>query len=209
MTIFHLKVGMWIVQIMALIFAIIYWKHYKNTFQRHFLVLLFFIVVSEISATIVKEVFGLRSFPIYNLLSIFSFLFYLFLFKNNLDKKQAVNGLLILFCIATLFSAYKDRFIHGFMEIMWITGAVTILISSFMFYLDLLNNKEVIKYKSTPKFWIATGLLIYHIGYLPLLLFKDYIGANTFHYRVPVLILNIILYGSFIKSFLCWKPQNI
>ncbi len=200
---------MWIVQIMALIIAIIYWKHYKNTFQRYFLLLLFLIVVSEISATIVKEIFGLRSFPIYNVLSILSFLFYLFWFKKDLNQKQLVNSLLVLFSIATLFSAYKDRFIHGLMEIMWIAGAVTILISSFLFYLDLLNNKEVVKYKSTPKFWIVTGLLIYHIGYLPLLLFKDYIGANTFYYRVPILILNIILYGSFIKSFLCWKPRNI
>jgi len=204
-----LKIALWSVQILALITSIKYWKFYKNTSQRNFLYLLALIVFSEILATYIKEGTQYKNYPIYNLLSVISFLFYLFWLYTISARKKITKAFFILFVLATIISVFTESFMYSIWNISWMTGAVLVLLATTLFYSDLLKDNDILNYKNTQKFWIVTGLLIYHIGYLPMLLFSDYIGSNSMYYRIPIFILNIILYGSFIKSFLCSKAQKI
>ena len=200
---------MWSIQIIALISAIIYWKYYKNTSQRYFLYLLIVIVFFEILATYIKEGTPYKNFPIYNLLSLFSFLFYFYWFRLVLKEKKWLKPMLVVFIISTCYSLFTQDFFYNLWAEMWYVGSVFILFNAFLYYNELLNKTTLLNYKKSAEFWVATGLLMYHVGFLPLLLFMDYYSSNHYYYRLPILILNIILYSCFIKSFLCLKPQKI
>lgn len=209
MTALLLKIVMWTIQLMALISAINYWKSIKNTPHRVFLPLLIVVVIAEPTATLLKEVFSLKNYVVYNTLSVFSFSFYLYWFKRIKIKQWLVKLSWIIFVLAIAVSAITESFLYKIWNIAWFTGAILVLLNSIVFYSELLNKKEVVKYTNLPEFWIVTGLLIYHIGFLPMLLFKDYFDANTLYYRIPILILNLILYGNIIIAFKCKKTQNI
>ena len=204
-----LKIAMWTIQLIALISAINFWKYYKKTPTKVFLWLLVMVLISELLATALKEVFYLKNFAVYNLLTIITFLIYLNWFKSVNVKQHFVKISFVIFILTIGYSLFVTNFFNELFSIVWFVGAILIMLNSILFYYNLLQNKDVITYSHSPQFWIATGLLIYHIGYLPMLLFKDYIGSNTLYYRLPILLLNFILYGSFIKSFTCFKTQNI
>lgn len=209
MTALLLKIAMWTIQLIALISAINYWKYIKNSPYRLFLSLLIIVVITEPAASLIKEVFKLKNYAVYNVLSVFSFFIYLYWFKRINSKNNFINISLIVFALATVISAFTESFFYSIWSIAWFIGAILVLLNSVVFYSELLNKKEVVKFTNLPEFWIVTGLLVYHIGFLPMLLFKEYIGANTLYYRIPILILNVILYGSFIIAFKCKKTQNI
>lgn len=204
-----LKIAMWTIQLIALISAINFWKYYKKTPTKVFLWLLVMVLISELLATALKEIFYLKNFAVYNLLTIVTFLIYLNWFKSVNVKQHFVKISFIIFILTIGYSLFVTNFFNELFSIVWFIGAILIMLNAILFYYNLLQNKDVITYSHSPQFWIATGLLIYHIGYLPMLLFKDYIGSNTLYYRLPILLLNFILYGSFIKSFTCFKTQNI
>lgn len=209
MTALLLKIAMWIIQLMALISAINYSKHTKNAPNRVFLLLLIVVVIAEPTATLLKEVFSLKNYVVYNTLSVFSFFTYLYWFKCVKTKQWLIKVSWIIFVLAIAVSAITESFFYKLWNITWFTGAILVLLNAITYYSELLNQKDVVKYSDLPEFWLATGLLIYHIGFLPMLLFKDFFDANSLYYRIPILILNLILYGSFIIAFKCKKTQNI
>lgn len=202
-----LKILMWLTQIGAIIFAIVYWKYYKSTNQRHFFHLLILIFISEILATVLKEVFDKPNYAIYNTLSFVTQFFYLIWFYRVSDKKLVLKSGLLIYVLIAICSVFFESFFHGLNKTLWFSGAIIILFNATYYFYLLLKENEIIHFLKDQTFWITTGLLIYHIGYLPLLFFLeiDLFKSDTLYYRIPVLLLNIVLYGCFSKSFTCSK----
>ena len=50
-------------------------------------------------------------------------------------------------------------------------------------------------------FWISIGLLLFHIGSIPIFIAKQFLNYNATHNYI-LLGLNIIMYGSFIIGFI-------
>lgn len=201
------KILMWLTWATALIFAITYWKYYKNTKQRYFLHLLVLIFATEIMSTVQKDYFEAPNYFYYNILSFITQLFYLIWFYKVSDKNLVLKSGILVYVLIAICSVFFEPFFHGLNKTLWFSGAIIILFNATYYFYLLLKENEIIHFLKDQTFWITTGLLIYHIGYLPLLFFLeiDLFKSDTLYYRIPVLLLNIVLYGCFSKSFTCSK----
>ncbi len=209
MTSFQLKIALWSILVLALIIGVLNWNKFKKTSQRYFLYLIAVVLFSEGLATYMKEVLNYSNYPIYNILSLLLFLFYFYWFNLILKTKKWFKPVTVIFTVSILISLFTESFFNGIWKVMWSIGAVLVLFCVYLYYSELLHKPLVIKFQKMPEFWIVTGVLMYHIGFLPLLLFMTFFDSNTYYYRIPILILNIILYSCFIKSFLCFKSRKI
>ena len=89
----------------------------------------------------------------------------------------------------------------------FIVGSVITVIASIFYFLELLNSNEVLKIKTSLRFWVATGLLLFNVGMVPFMVFsKQFNGYNEI--RMTILIsLNFILYTCYSLGFI-WAKQD-
>ncbi|WP_157823365.1 hypothetical protein [Olleya sp. 1-3] len=191
----------------TVIFAVRYWDSYKNSKQRYFLHFLCYVLFSEVFAAILGPVLKINNYFVFNIYTVASFLFYLFWFNTIIENKKVINSFLIVFVASVVFSLFRESFVDQLWSIPLTTGTVIIIITSAIFFKNFLNKKEVVNFKSSQPFWIIAGLLIFYIGFLPIQLLMFYLETYSDSYTVIISLLNVILYGSIIKSFLCLKTN--
>lgn len=191
------------VQIAALIVAILNWKKYKNSSERYFLFFLIYVVFNEVVGSFI----GSKNLYIYNIFTILTISFYLFWFYQILKNKRLIKGLSLVFLLTIGYSIIKERFWTDLWTIPFIPNSIIIIICATLFFNNFLNSEKAINYTGSQQFWIVTGILIFYIGFLPMALTWDMIDRNALPFRLVLTILNLILYGSFIKSFLCLKEN--
>jgi len=197
---------LWAIQIGAFIIAILMWKKYKNSTQRNFLYFLTFVIIIEALGYLFPRYFNIKSAYIYNVFTLVSGVFYMLWFRLILKQRQIISAFVFVFLLAVFYSVFSQGF-DSFWKIPLIILTVLILASSTIFFSNLLNKKEVVHFQSDQKFWIVTGVLIFYIGYLPIPLLQKYLDVSGIYFRITIMILNMIMYGFFIKSFLCLKTK--
>ncbi|PCH77603.1 MAG: hypothetical protein COB98_02920 [Flavobacteriaceae bacterium] len=176
--------------------AIVQWKNYKDTTERYFVFFLLYVLLTEFSGYIIPHLYQRKSQFVYNLFITISYSFYLHWFASFLKRPKLILLLSLVFLGAIISSlVYENFFIH-----LWgyafRTGAVIFLFCATLYYSDLLKQDAVINYLTSRKFWIISGLLIFHIGFLPLEMLQRQKGiVSTLNYRLALTFLNIILYG--------------
>ncbi len=191
-----------IIQLLACIAAIIYWKSYKNTPLWIFLPLLIYTFVNEVSITVLMKSGVINSPRIfYNVYSVISFLAYLYWFDKILKLKYWKWVVLLIFIVAIGY----DYSLHGAVRQFFKTGLVTqsiiLLLFSVIYYIRLLKEDKVIDYQKVPEFWFILGLLTFYIAFTPLQLVTG-IGLDIGKaYSVAIIVLNFILYGCYIIGF--------
>ncbi|RAJ18093.1 hypothetical protein LY08_00366 [Olleya aquimaris] len=191
------------VQIAALVAAILSWKKYKNTTEKYFLFFLIYIVLNEITGYVI----GGDNLYIYNIYTVLSISFYLFWFHQILNNKGLIKILGFLFLITIVYTAVKQDFWTSLWTFPFIPSSIIIIICSTLFFNSFLNNLKAISYTNSQQFWIVTGLLIFYVGFLPIALTWGMIKPGSYPFRLIIMTLNLLLYGFYIKSFLCLK-QN-
>ncbi|MEE9349237.1 MAG: hypothetical protein V3U80_04260 [Flavobacteriaceae bacterium] len=195
---------LWIIQGAACIAAILYYPKYKHSSQRYFVYFLSYVVLNEILGYLVSAN-GYANWFLYNIFTIVSFSFYFYWFFAILKEKKMVILLSILFSVSIFYALIYEDFFSAIWSIPLTVGTIIILILATIFYRNLLNKTEVVNFKRSQKFWIVSGLLIFYLGFLPIQLFMFTLSIKGIPIRIMITILNIILYGCYIKSFLCLK----
>ena len=77
-----------------------------------------------------------------------------------------------------------------------------------MYFSELLNSNQVLNLKEKLSFWISTGLLLFNVGMVPLMVFSERFNANN-ELRIVILIcLNAILYTCYSLGFI-WSKKEI
>lgn len=201
------RIILWSFQIAAFVVAVISYNKTKHTTQQHFVYYLGFVMLVELFGYLIPQLFHVKSQFVYNIYVIVSFLFYLLWFRRILKHNKAIPFFIIVFAISVFLAIIYEDFWQSLWKIPLITGTILLLISSVLYYKELLQSNAILDYKKSQTFWIVTGLLIFHIGFLPLLLAQPYIKVSRLPYRMAIMILNILLYGFIIKSYLCLKTK--
>lgn len=202
-----LNIVLWVSQLAAFIAAGITWNNYKNTTQRNFIFFLGFVLIIEFLGYTIPLLFGIKSQFVYNIYTIFSFYFYLYWFNSILNKKFLIKIFAIIFSISIVLALLFENFLLRLWRVPLTTGTFLILMCSGIFYYDLLNSNDIFKYQKSQKFWIVTGILVFYIAFLPIQLFQPYLQVSSLSYRIPLTILNILMYGLIAISFLCLKKD--
>lgn len=146
---------------------------------------------------------------IYNLYDLIFFPFFLYVYykslSNNILKKIVKYGA-IAFLLAIVINSFITSPLKYELWYAYIVGS-TILIISTLSYLysqrrkspGSLNSKNLL-------FWVSLGLLIFHLGYLPITIFKnlhfDLVVNDYESVRKVHICLILVMYGCFVIGFL-------
>ena len=196
--------------IIAAIIASVNYKYYKKSTEKHFFHLLWYAVITDtigiFSVYYLKENWTI----IYLIFIILSFLFYFYWFyqiiKSPMQKKIIIILSTLFFCLGVynLITVSLDNF-H---PTTFIFGAIINIILSLFFFSQLLGNRYKTKVKYNLKFWIASGLILFNVGLVPLMIFSELFNAYD-NFRVIILIsLNLILYCCYSIGFLWSKKEQ-
>ncbi|WP_028374596.1 hypothetical protein [Leeuwenhoekiella sp. MAR_2009_132] len=190
----------------ALVIAI--WRHseLKKSTQNHFIYFLSIMIVIEFGAELCITLYG-NNVLIYNFYDLFTGIFFCYWFYRILYKKIWVYIIVTLLTICLVTSILVENWLLDYNVIFLFSVTIALLVLVFRFYIEFLNNDDLIEFKQNPKFWITTGILIFNLGYLPIQVYISKInGSLAPSLYIVIAFLNIPLYGCIITALLC--PQK-
>jgi len=194
-------------ELLVAILATITWKKYKNTPERNFIYYLWVTIIVEAPLfALLAYYYEVPPHWLYNLYYLFCFYFILNWFYRILKIeliKYLSYGVLVVFILNFFTQNFEDE--HFFFQYMY--GAVSILIASTFYYINLLKSNDIFHLRYKLSFWITTGFLLFYIGMIPVQLLPN---ISTIEYRneysdIILIALNVILYGCFITGLLLTK----
>lgn len=200
---YYVPYSMFILVLIAAIVATIKWDKYKNSTERYFVYFLWSICFFECLAAFSNYYLG-TNFWVYNIYSIYSFLFYLNWYHSIL-KNKIIKYVMVFFLLVVIVNILTEDFIDDHQIYTFIAGAISVLISTFLYYSEVLKSNEIFIIKQKLSFWIATGILLFHIGMIPLIVMADVLDFAGGYYLAVLFTLNFILYGCYIIGFLWTK----
>lgn len=197
---------LWVFQIIAFLCAVFFWNTCKHTTQNYFAWFLAYVLITECVGYLGSKE-GFSNYIVYNVFTIISGFFYLFWFRRIFKQKQIQNLQIIVFAISIIVSLIFENIFNELFATALITLCILILINVISYYSQLLNSKHVLKFQYKQEFWICTGLLIFYLGFLPLLLFKDRLNEILDLYNIALTIINAFMFGFFAISFICIQKK--
>lgn len=166
--------------------------------------------------TVIIEVIGwqlvlhnINATLLYNLFTTLEFEFYLFLLYNIIQNHKFRRA--ILFCICSypllVVSNISIIQVNTFHSITYAIGCLLIVTVCIYYFFELFQYPKSIDLKREPAFWICSGLLFFYCCSFPLFGLLNFLhsvsGVIMRNLASIVMILNILLYSSFIVAFLC------
>ena len=205
-------------EIGALICGLFFVKKLKQTIWITFPFYFLFIVICETIGnwSRVNNHFQLNQI-LYQFLVIpteFVFFFWIFYksFKKNWQKKMSILFVIIYLLVTVINSLFLGNKTFVFYSISYTTGNLLLLVQIIIYFLQLMNSSDLLKFKTNILFWVSLGLLIFYLGTFPYfglinILYKDYTDIYLI-YRDVVMVLDAVMYLMFAISFIWGKPTN-
>ncbi len=196
-----IKTAFLIIQLLACISAIYYWKYYRQSPLWIFMPFLIYSFLNEVAASTLYYRFGINPKFLYVFYTVISFLVYLYWFDKLLKLRNWKWVILLVF--AVLFCT--DIFLLGISKLL-ITSllfqAVVILSFSLTYFSRLLRSDHLLHYHKIPDFWIILGLLMFNLAFIPLSLYSNQGPSGIGQaYSIAINVLNYILYSCYIIAF--------
>jgi hypothetical protein len=144
-----------------------------------------------------------------NISTVVEFTFYLYMFREIVVGRRAKKTFYTLVFAYPIVAVINIFLIqrNGFHTMTYALGCLLIIGSCIYYFWELFQRNSSINLGRQPSFWICSGLLFYYTCNFPL-----YGAANLFKVMPHVILsnllailvlLNILLYLSFIIAFLC------
>lgn len=207
-----------ITELIAVIFASIYFSKYKNTPAKQMLLALWLIALTEILGWLMAEKKILLyenkySYWLYNLMSPTWKSIYLFIYlkalKTPFFKKCIRYFIISYFIIIPINWFFIQNFFTELDNIPYIVSSFFIIISTIFYLLELLRSDKIIIFHRKLLFWVSIGLLIFHTGIIPFTLMTNYYSQLNFVHNLYLIIhvLGLIMYLIFTFGFIWSKKE--
>ncbi len=199
-------------KLITIIIGVVNYKKYKHTPLKYFLWFLVYGFLAEILIMVISVDFEKLNHIVYNIYSIvyFTFSFWLF-FKYLKNKKNCFMAnifnviIVIIFIINTLF--FQDIY-NSFQSYTWLFGSLFLIITIIIFFIELLNSEKILNLKHLLIFWVALGIFLFQLGFLPVFIATKYINYNNgLTYAYILLILNFITSLCYSLGFIWTKKK--
>lgn len=196
--------------LICLIIAQKNYHKYKDTSEKFFLHFLGYTFLTELIGLYTAYVLEINFTVIYNIFIIVSFLYYFYWFYTVLKVKNQRIVIVFLSILFFIFGVYNFITIdhYNFHGNTFVFGALVNVLTSFFLFAQLLNDKEQIEIRHNLKFWIATGLLLFNVGIVPLMMFSEQFNAYHNVRTVILQALNVILYSCYSLGFILCKEAT-
>ncbi len=149
--------------------------------------------------TIIKDIYNIYTFFEFNLIAV--------LYFKLIKRKEALNLIKYLAIIFNIIY-FTSFFLLELKKHTVLIEAIVISVFIIIYFRELLNSKELLKYKKLLPFWVSVGFLIYYLTTIPFfaqVYFK--LASNLgnfpiFHYII------ITLHLCFIYGLIICKREN-
>lgn len=212
-----------ILLILYFLSVLIYTYHYfKKSFDiklRYFIGYLFFMLLFELIAQLVKYTLKFDNVLVYNILTFLEFNC-LLLFLSGLlyfvSTKKVLVALIITFnviyVLSTIYYIVLRNYLQIYNGIASISGSFIVTIAIFLFFKDFINSDKISNFKKSLSFWISSGLLIYYLGTIPITSIMNYMQSINDKAEVHFLfniqyVLVALMYSIFIFGAL-WSQKK-
>lgn len=135
---------------------------------------------------------------VFTIIELIAFQFYYFKISTSARSKNYNKWSIIIFIIATLFFIYKHNFYDFDFRYIFLTEALFILTSCFIYLFEIFKQIDNSDLTENPSFWITTGGIFFFLTTIPVNLFFD----NTHIVFLSGKNLISIIFTSYIFLFL-------
>lgn len=208
-----------IAELVAAIFALIYYYKYKNSSLKLLAFYLVYMVISEFSAWFYvyyyrflnqqQNVNNLVLFNIYSIVTAYVFLYIYFKSIHSKIGKVIVVAMGIFYGIISLANCFYHSFIYEMTDLPDIVLSFIIVISVIIYLYEILNSDKIIIINKLLLFWVSIALLMY---YLPIVPFQVVAKFYRYGKAVPQFyLINSILAGIYYTIFILgfiWSGKN-
>ena len=205
----------------TLVISILRYGKYFDSKLKYLPVLLMYIFLTELLGLIINidpnknpffnDLYARYNFIIFIVydLMFFGYFFYLFWhYCTHKKNKQFILFGTIAYILAFIVNALATNIIIDPQLYSYNIGVIILVISIILF---LKENKNTPFFTKNVLFWISVGLLIFHIGFIPINILYSYSTIETvkMNYILPKihLALVFITYGCFIYGLLRMKGK--
>ena len=201
-----------VLEFIAAIVATVYFKKYRKSSEKYFLYFLWFTFFIEAFGASLKPYYPIGVSWIYSVFSFASVIFYFFWYYQIL-KNKSLRRVVVVFAslfslITTLAYILPDELKNqGYAFVVGSLGSLGILILTLCHFYRLLNSDEVLIIKHKLSFWISTGLLLFYVGIIPLVLLTKTLVISPLSRILILISLNLILYGCYVIGFIWTKKK--
>ncbi|MEH6407584.1 MAG: hypothetical protein V7767_09900 [Leeuwenhoekiella sp.] len=194
-------------ELIAAIIGTIRYSHFKESRLKYVLFFVWYVALNEFFAGISYPLFGIPNYIPYNIYYLIHFAFFLWWFSSlmfSLTRKLILQGLAIIFSVFWVINAlFTQDFTSSFMTHSYTLGTVFVTISACFYFIEMLNREVVMNITSSPYFWIAFGLLVFCVTYLPFEIAIEFmVKEEIIIWSVVLFLINSIQYCCFAVAFL-------
>ena len=115
--------------------------------------------------------------------------------------------LLPIYVAMLIYSLLHQSILKEFMTTSFVGGVIIIIICSLLFCMEILNSNKILNLQSNLPFFITVGLLIFHVGILPLILLQQHLNIGMLSFIIVSSILNWICAVCYILGFVWTKKK--
>ena len=137
---------------------------------------------------------------------LYLFYYYQLLYVPVLKKIQTVILALFVLNIAVMFYT-EDDLLHHFSFNMLYVDILLLLFSIILFLYQTFNSDKILGINSYLPFWISVALLIFFIGSIPILFFRNTVSESIYFFIL--FMLNLISNGILILGLMGNKQEKI
>ncbi len=165
----------------------------------------------------VKDTLFERTNWIYNIYTIIMYYFFIYYFGSlliSVKVKSIFKKLNFLFIVVSILNLiFSGVFFKSSSVFISVIGTLLLLIVIIYFYFDLLKTERIINLKRYLPIYISIGVIIFILCETPLSIFSQYFKTINKSFIVLktniLLLINIIMYGTFTIGFLvCAKKKE-
>lgn len=210
-------------ELISAVVGTFYFYKYKNTYLKYFLLLLWYITITEFTGWYggINKVFGFYHENgyyyiswMYNLLRIVTFTTLFFIYFKCLKTKIFRKWILIFaftYIIIVIINWWIiQSFIFEKSEMPKIIGSIFLIVSIIFYFVELLRSEKILIFHRLLLFWISVGLLLFYSGTIPFALkYNGYalIPGIPTHLFMIIYILAIVMYLTFTFGFIWSKKE--
>ncbi len=201
-----------IVEWMCLIASILFLRNTYSKYWRYFIPYLAITVIIESYSFFVNRYLFLNVDTqwLYNVFLLIYTVFHIYIFYKIIDIPYVKN--ICIICLLLILGFYSWDFYNiGFMKYFSTTNTIfsgALILLSILYYYSLFKQEEAKDILSEPAFWFVSGCLIFYVtSSVANAFFKEIVEYSKqikFPLRYVIMnFLNIMMYGCWIKSFIC------
>ena len=202
-----------IVEFLALVVSIVYWKSIKKGKLKSLPFFLLFILLVELTGTYLHSI-RYPNTKLYNITIPLEYLFYFYLYWKHAAKvlKIFTTFSALLLILFTLFFFFSQPLIilHSYVLVV---GEVCIIFCACIYLIEQFKNGEEESLLKNYFFWFSSGLLLFSLGEFVYFLLYPAINLNKwdrfdFWFKTVNNSLLLMLYLSYIVSIVIYKKYN-